>query len=187
MLLSVHLKPLAFTLAVTLLSAGHSEAATSPSPEELLAAEQTPAGIDVTVRTGGCTKLSDFEVSSSPVKNGKASVEFRRLKPDDCKGNFPAGLRLPFGWSDLKLPAGTKLIVKNPVTGDPAVQQAPRKVRIKAKTVQKRCHRSKRRPRHCETVHRKHAARKGGLKHFVTHHHRQHRHHHRRIPCYWWF
>jgi hypothetical protein len=81
--------------------------------EELLAAEATPAGIDVIVATGGCTKKSDFEINSSPITNGKASVELRRLSRDTCKGNFPNGLKLQFSWADLKLPEGTKLSIKN--------------------------------------------------------------------------
>jgi hypothetical protein len=82
---------------------------------ELLATETTDAGLSVTVPTGGCTQKSDFEVTARAAKNGRASVEIRRLKRDSCKGNFPEGLKLVFTWDDLKLPANTKLGVKNPV------------------------------------------------------------------------
>ncbi len=80
---------------------------------ELLVAETTDAGLSVTVPTGGCTQKSDFEIKASTVSNGGASVEIRRLRKDTCKGNFPEGLKLVFTWDDLKLPANTKLGVKN--------------------------------------------------------------------------
>jgi hypothetical protein len=82
---------------------------------ELLAAEATEDGLTLTVPTGGCTKKSDFELTSSPAKNGAAVVEVRRLTPDVCKGNFPDGLKLSFSWAELKLPEHTKISVKNPV------------------------------------------------------------------------
>ncbi len=83
--------------------------------ERLLAAETQADGISVTVPTGGCTSKSDFEMSSHMAGDGRAEIEFKRLKPDDCKGNFPRGLKLFFSWNDLKLPAATTLVVKNPV------------------------------------------------------------------------
>jgi hypothetical protein len=89
-------------------------AAQSEPLERLLSTETDANGISVTVPTGGCTSKSDFEVSSHPAGSGKAEIEFKRLKPDDCKGNFPRGLKLNFSWNDLKLPPGTTLVVKNP-------------------------------------------------------------------------
>ncbi len=115
MLLSVHLKPIALMLALVLLAGGRCAAATPSPPEELIAAEPTTAGITITVPTGGCTSKDDFEVSSSPLKDGQASLEFHRLFRDTCKGNFPDGLKLQFTWAELKLPEGTKLSVKNPL------------------------------------------------------------------------
>jgi hypothetical protein len=93
--------------------------------EELLASERTPAGIDITVETGGCTGKSDFEVTSDPVKNGEAGIAFRRLTRDDCKGFYPKGLKLHYSWTDLKLPEGTKLSVKNPIGNQAATETPP--------------------------------------------------------------
>jgi hypothetical protein len=103
--------------------------------EELLASERTPAGIDITVETGGCTGKSDFEVTSDPVKNGEAGIAFRRLTRDDCKGFYPKGLKLHYSWTDLKLPEGTKLSVKNPIGNQAATEAAPsnRKTDLKSK------------------------------------------------------
>ncbi len=80
---------------------------------DLISAEPAEGGLSVTVPTGGCTAKTDFEVSAQPAPHGAARIEIRRLKDDNCKGNFPAGLKLLFTWSDLKLPSGTRLIVKN--------------------------------------------------------------------------
>jgi hypothetical protein len=93
--------------------------------EELLATEPTPAGIDITVETGGCTGKSDFEVTSGPVKNGTAAIAFRRLTRDTCKGFYPNGVKLHYGWTDLKLLEGTKLSVKNPVGNQTTTQTVP--------------------------------------------------------------
>ena len=124
MLLSVRFKPFAFLLSLALLTAETWPTAAATA-EELIAAEDTPAGITITVSTGGCTKKSDFEVSSSSLKNGEASVEFRRRNRDTCKGNFPDGTKLEFTWGDLKLPQGTKLLVKNPIEQQPLAIVAP--------------------------------------------------------------
>jgi hypothetical protein len=115
MLLSVHYKSFALALTLVLLARCPCAAAAPPDLEEVLAAEPTAEGIAVTVLTGGCTEKSDFAVSSSPIQNGQASLEFRRLYRDTCKGFFPEGLKLQFTWADLKLPEGTKLTVKNPI------------------------------------------------------------------------
>ncbi len=138
MLLSVHFKSFALALALLLLARGPCTAAASPDLEEVMAVEATNAGVTLTVPTGGCTQKSDFEVSSSPIKNGQASVEFRRLFRDTCKGFFPEGLKLQFTWADLKLPEGTKLTVKNPIEPPLGVLVQPKKI--------KRHHHSK--PRH---------------------------------------
>jgi hypothetical protein len=81
--------------------------------EKLLSAETGADGINVTMRTGGCTSKSDFAVNARPTGGNRADVEFNRLHPDDCKGNFPGGLKLFYSWSELKLPAGTAIVFKN--------------------------------------------------------------------------
>jgi len=92
-------------------------AGAEPAPlAELLAAETTAAGLNVTVPTGGCTQKSDFDVTSRALAHGGASIEIRRLREDSCKGNFPDGLKLVFTWDDLKLPGPTKLTIKNRIS-----------------------------------------------------------------------
>ncbi|MGO9485961.1 MAG: hypothetical protein ACLPX9_15465 [Rhodomicrobium sp.] len=115
MVMRIRLRPLALAALLTPLAAGGSQAAASQQLEPVIAAEPTPAGIDVTVETGGCTDKADFDVTASPVKDGKSSVELRRKAPDTCKGNFPDGLKLQYTWAELKLPQGTQVSVKNPL------------------------------------------------------------------------
>ena len=95
------------------LLAASSAAAKDAPLAQLKAAEPTEGGLSVTVPTGGCTDKADFTISAKRDADGTASVEIKRLKPDDCKGNFPRGLKLLFSWTELKLPAGTKLNVKS--------------------------------------------------------------------------
>jgi hypothetical protein len=140
-----------------------------PAPlAELLAAEATKDGLTLTVPTGGCTKKSDFELTSSPVKNGAAVIEVRRPTPDTCKGNFPDGLKLAFSWAELKLPEHTKISVKNPVeNARPPQQRAARPV--KPHKGPRYCRISDRRSHLCASRHRAKSAH-----HYV--HHRIHHH-----------
>jgi hypothetical protein len=123
MVMRILLKPFALAFPLTLLVAAHCPAVASQELERVIAAEPTPAGITITVATGGCSKKADFEIASSPVTDGKASIELRRTKPDPCKGNFPDGLKLQFGWAELKLPEGTQLALKN--VADPVFGSIP--------------------------------------------------------------
>jgi hypothetical protein len=100
-------------LVISLLPAWSCVGAEPLPLAELITAETTEAGLSVTVPTGGCTQKSDFEVTSSGVTRGEASIEIRRLRPDHCKGNFPEGMKLVFTWDDLKLPKDIRLLVKN--------------------------------------------------------------------------
>ena len=104
MVMRIHLKPFALAFPLTLLVAAICPAAVSQELERVIAAEPTPAGIAITVATGGCAKKDDFQIASSPAGNGKATIELRRTKPDLCKGNFPDGLKLQFGWAGAETP-----------------------------------------------------------------------------------
>ncbi len=176
--------------AACLFIALEARAADAPLAE-VVSAEQTEAGINVTVPTGGCTKKADFQTAAQPAGKGAARVEIRILKSDHCKGNFPDGLKLLFTWDDLKLAAGTKLTLANPAPGQAAQPEEVRKVSAAAPAkFKKRCKRSARGKRLCKALrvkrhshrasahasaHRRHA-------HHVHHVYRAHRvrHHHRR-------
>jgi hypothetical protein len=164
--------------AACLLIAVEARAAEAPLAD-LMAAEPTDAGINVTVPTGGCTKKADFEVSAQPPAQGAAKVEIRRLKSDYCKGFFPDGIKLSFTWEDLKLPAGTKLSLTNPVAGQAAQAREVRKASVVApKKFKKRC---KRRAHHARCGKRRsHGASRVSAR--IHHAHRTHvrRHHHHR-------
>jgi hypothetical protein len=171
--------------AACLLIAVQASAAETPLAD-LMAAEPTEAGVNVTVSTGGCTKKADFEVAAQPAAQGAAKVEIRRLKSDYCKGFFPDGIKFLFTWDDLKLPAGTKLTLANPVAGHAAQATEVRKASVVAtKKFKKRCKRSARGKRWCKARGAKryfHGAsyRSAHVRH-VRHGHRAHvRRHHRR-------
>jgi hypothetical protein len=186
--------------AACLLIAVEGRAADAPLAD-LVAAEPTDAGINVTVPTGGCTKKADFETAAQPSGQGAAKIEIRRLKSDYCKGNFPDGLKLLFTWDDLKLPAGTKLKLANPVAGHAAQAReeskasvaAPRKFKKRCKRPArgKRCRHAHRRKRHSHQAsahsgahhrHAHHADRSSAHRRHAHHVNRAHRvrHHHRR-------
>ena len=166
MVMRIPLKPFALAFPLTLLVAALCPAAASRELERVIAAEPTPAGITITVATGGCAKKADFEIASSPVTDGKASIELRRTKPDPCKGNFPDGLKLQFGWAELKLPEGTQLALKN--VADPVFGSIP-PTAVAATTVPA--------PEATPAKHhyRAHRHRRG----WHGHHHRRHLHKHR--------
>ena len=116
--------------------------------ETLLAAETTEAGLSLKVRTGGCTKKEDFEITAKPSAAG-AEITARRIKPDDCKGNFPGGTVLQFSWADLKLAPGTRLIVANLIES----KAAPTPARKRAKS-RRRKTRLARQTKHAWRAHR---------------------------------
>jgi hypothetical protein len=79
MVMRIPLKPLAMAFPLTLLAAALCPAAASQELERVIASEPTPSGITITVATGGCAKKADFEIASSPVTDGKASIELLSL------------------------------------------------------------------------------------------------------------
>lgn len=154
---------------------------------EVISSEANDTGVNITVPTGGCTSKADFEVSTHPGTGGVTDVQIRRLKPDRCKGNFPAGIKLQFTWGDLKVPAGTRLAVTNPVEARTTVlAKQHREVKPVKKKRAKRCLRSKygkhgcAKPRARRHVHR--------MKPSMRHAYRYHRRHHHRIVRrhHWW-
>ena len=148
--------------------------AEQPPLADLIAVQPTDAGINVTVPTGGCTKKADFEVTAHQASQAEAKIEIRRLKRDDCKGNFPDGLKLSFTWDDLKLPAGTKLTVANPGANAPVEATTARAVSVKKhKKLKKRCKRSKAGKRYCKAGSTKHASHRPARR---AHRHRVHCH-----------
>ena len=160
------LKLAAGAVCLVLAAQAHAEQARLA---EVISAEPVEAGINVTVPTGGCTKKADFEVSASQASIGAAKIEIRRLKLDSCKGNFPDGLKLLFTWDDLKLPAGTKLTVANPVASRSGSPQSVAKAAHKR--CGKVCKRAKAKMRHRKA--RRHAAGKAAPKKALhSHRHR---------------
>jgi hypothetical protein len=69
-----------------------------------LPVKQSDDTISVNVRTGGCTKQSDFTIDRV-IQGDPTTVILRRLVPDRCKGWFPEGLWINFSKSAL----GTKI------------------------------------------------------------------------------
>jgi hypothetical protein len=150
----------------------------------LLAAEATEDGLTLTVPTGGCTKKSDFELSSSLVKKGTAVVAVRRPIPDVCKGNFPDGLKLAFSWAELKLPEHTKISLKNAVKKARPLQQRAARL-LKPHKGPRYCRIGDRRSHLCPSRHRTSAVHHRlhyhrWSKSAVVHHARRHAHPHRR-------
>ena len=58
--------------------------------------EVYPGGLEITVRTNGCTSKEDFVLS-----NNVGNVTLTRSSPDPCKGFFPAGTKLFWKWREF--------------------------------------------------------------------------------------
>jgi hypothetical protein len=170
--------------AAFLLMAVEARAAETPLAE-VIATEPADAGIAVTVPTGGCTKKADFQTASQPAGEGAAKIEIRRLKSDWCKGNFPDGIKFVFTWDELKVPAGTKLTLANPVKSQAVQPREVRKASVSApRKFKKRCKRTARGKRWCKAHRRKrhsHRVTAHAGHHHYAHHvrgaHRVHRAH----------
>lgn len=83
-----------------MLLAVFSSAQASGNTEELLAARVFDEGIQIIVRTGGCTEKSDFKVIARKA-DGITHIEFQRLRPDFCKGFFPKGMSISYAWNEI--------------------------------------------------------------------------------------
>ena len=73
------------------------------------------AGLEIVVRTGGCTQKEDFRVEADVTEN-LLNVSIIRLIEGNCKGFFPRGLRLNFQWDEvIGYQQGMPIKVLNPV------------------------------------------------------------------------
>ena len=87
---------------------------TFPELEPLLAVEARADALVVRVRSKGCAAKADF-VFRVDRQRGRAVVAFARRRLETCKG--PAGTaELRFGYDELGLRRGERVVVANPVS-----------------------------------------------------------------------
>lgn len=92
----------------------------APAPEPLLELEPllgyraTPYGLAVTMASNGCTNRAEivFYVERRPEA---ARLAFARRRIDRCKAPVAAGVEMVFGWAELGLTPGSRVLLLNPV------------------------------------------------------------------------
>jgi hypothetical protein len=117
-------KYIIFICAIMLLPLQATQAAPAPL-EKLLGARQTKDGLTVTVVTGGCTKKSDFEIITRHRKRNTVVIELHRVTSDDCKGNFPEGIKMNFSRKELKVGNNSKITLRNEIEKPAHVSKHP--------------------------------------------------------------
>lgn len=69
------------------------------------------------VHTGGrgCTARADFTVHVEPWRSDLYTVRLERSRPDTCGQDLPWGVQLGFSFGELGVPAGSRIVVLNPL------------------------------------------------------------------------
>ncbi|GAB4520280.1 MAG: hypothetical protein Tsb0010_04590 [Parvularculaceae bacterium] len=85
-----------------------------PRPGALYAAQVANDEIIVRVRSYGCTDKADFDVDVD--REGRIyEVEFDRDRRDRCDDFAPEGAELRYSFSELGIPSGAAVKIRNPV------------------------------------------------------------------------
>ena len=71
----------------------------------------------VHAQSHGCTARSDFTLDVSRVAPDVYSVSLERARADLCAGQVPGGVQLGFGFDELGVPVGGRVVVLNPIAG----------------------------------------------------------------------
>ncbi|MGF1462010.1 MAG: hypothetical protein ACFB2Z_02375 [Maricaulaceae bacterium] len=83
--------------------------------EPIYAARVEAEGVYVTVRSNGCTNKSQFDVDVDEERDRVYSAAFRRIQADRCASDPQGRDELYFSYSELGVPAGADLFVRNPL------------------------------------------------------------------------
>jgi hypothetical protein len=73
----------------------------------------------VHAKTQGCTSRSDFVVNVEQYHEDIYTVRLNRGEEDLCSEDLPWGIQLGFGFEELGVPAGGRVIVLNPMDQRP--------------------------------------------------------------------
>ena len=86
-----------------------------PTEEVLFGLDILPDSLEIHVATGGCTSANDFEIDVNKGTTGKPPylVTIKRIKPDNCKGIFPEGVKVSFDRKKLGLDGLVEFTVTN--------------------------------------------------------------------------
>lgn len=69
--------------------------------------------------THGCTSRSDFTLDVEQYDHDIYTVRVSRTEPDRCGETLPWGVQLGFGFEELGVPIGGRVIVLNPIDQRP--------------------------------------------------------------------
>ena len=89
--------------------------ASSQTIDTLIGYIQDRQGLVFQVYTGGCTAKSDFQIAAVPDKNDVMQITLYRTNPDYCRGLFPFGEFIRYGYIELGLKRRQSFQVLNPI------------------------------------------------------------------------
>lgn len=69
----------------------------------------------VHANTQGCTSRSDFQVDVEQYHDDIFTVRLQRNEDDLCEETIPWGIQLGFGFEELGVPLGGRVVVLNPL------------------------------------------------------------------------
>lgn len=69
----------------------------------------------VQVPSNGCTDKASFGHDVLLVEDGAYTVKLTRIKEDTCEAFLPDGTEISYGFGELRVPAGARLTILNPL------------------------------------------------------------------------
>lgn len=93
----------------------HSNWDDSPSYGTLKAADVSGSAVTVRVSSNGCTTKDFIGTDVRRMGEDRFSVGFYREKEDYCRANLPDGVALSWNFSELGIPDGADVSIRNTV------------------------------------------------------------------------
>jgi hypothetical protein len=94
--------------------ADHTAPAAPERLESILEFRATGELLQFRVYSGGCTQAEHFHVRVER-RDGQAELTLIRLVPDNCKGHFPQGTEISFGYDTVGLDRTDAIRLVNPI------------------------------------------------------------------------
>lgn len=93
----------------------HKSRFSDTAAERVYSADISENSITIRVAASGCTTKEYFDVDIDHEGGEKFTIEFERVRRDYCKMMQPDGEKLTWTYTELGLPAGSKVSLENPV------------------------------------------------------------------------
>ena len=67
------------------------------------------------VPSNGCTDKDSFKTDIDLLEEQEYALKVTRVKDDNCKAFLPEGVSMEYGFEELRVPAGARITILNPL------------------------------------------------------------------------